>query len=161
MIQNSWVRSQAFNFDQFPLPLSDSQSESQEIVNEIWQRFYRMHQAGYIAEVLNIQEYICPYVERIHDDCPDNLVNQIIANYTQEEEEEEGEDSVEPELPVTHEEALHALHTLRRYEEENIGNADFLRQLRRHEREISIRSHELRKQVTLDHWFIGTGGVGS
>ena len=93
-----------------------------------------MRQAGYIVEVPNVQEYISPYAERVQDDCPDDLVDQIVANYTQEEEEEEGEDSAEPELPVTHEEALHALHTLRRYEEENkCGNADLVRQLRQQE----------------------------
>jgi hypothetical protein len=116
-----------------------------------------MRQQGYLTDIPNIQEYISSYAERVEDDCPEDLVDDIVAQYTQSQEEEEGEEAelITPPPPITHEEALHSLHTLRRYEEENKdGNIDLLRILRSHEREISTRCFKSREQVTLDRWFL-------
>jgi hypothetical protein len=70
----------------------------------------------FIASTPNIQEYISPYIGRVEDDCPEDLADDIVAQYTQSQEEEEEEEEVEPVAsppPITHEEALHSLHILR------------------------------------------------
>ena len=74
-IQNCWARSQAVNFGQFPRPPPDLWLESQHLVDEIQIGLSRMRQAGYILEVLNVQDYISPYAERVEDTCPDDLVD--------------------------------------------------------------------------------------
>jgi len=75
------------------------------------------------------------------DNCPETLVDDIVAQYTQinaEEDKDKGEVVVQ-EL-VKHNEALHALSILRKYEEQNqFRNLDLLKVLRSHEREISSR----------------------
>ena len=115
-----------------------------------------MRQTGYIVEISDVREYISPYAEWVEDTCPNDLVDQIVANYSPAEEEEAEEHYIESEPPVAHEEALHALHLLRRYEEENTyGNVELLRLLRKQEREISARFQESHKQVRLDRWFMG------
>src|SRR6266536_4638090 len=155
-IQNCWARSQCIDFGQFPQPLSDLWTESQELIDSIRQGLYRMRQSGFITEVPNINDYISPYAEQVIDDCPETLVDDIIAQYTQinaEVDEDEGEVVVQ-EL-VKHNEALSTLHILRRYEEQNqFGNLDLLKVLRYQEREISSRLFKSREQVTLDQWFV-------
>ena len=75
------------------------------------------------------------------DDCPETLVDDIVAQYTQinaEEDKDKGEVVVQ-EL-VKYNEALHALSILRKYEEQNqFGNLDLLKVLRSYKREISSR----------------------
>ena len=73
-----------------------------------------MRQQGYLVDTPNIQEYISPYIERVEDDCPEDIVGDIVAQYTQSQEEEEVEPVASP-PPITHEEALHSLRVLRRY----------------------------------------------
>ncbi len=77
-----------------------------------------MRQSGFITEVPNINDYISPYAEQVIDDCPETLVDDIIAQYTQinaEVDKDKGEVVVQ-EL-VKYNEALSALHILQRYEE--------------------------------------------
>jgi hypothetical protein len=113
-----------------------------------------MRRLGYILDVPNVREYISPYAERVEDTCPDDLIDQIIANYSL-AEEEETKDPIEPKLPMSHEEALQALHLLRHYNEENAyGDGELLRMLRKQDREISTRLQGSCKQVRLDQWFI-------
>ena len=108
-------------------------------------------------EVPNIHDYISPYSEQVIDDCPETLVDDIVAQYTQINTEDEDNEEVVIQEPVKHDEALDALHILRKYEEQNqFGNLDFLKVLRSHEREISSRLLQSREQVTLDRWFIST-----
>jgi len=78
-IQNCWARSQCIDFGQFPQPLSDLWTESQELIDSIRQGLYRMRQSGFITEVPNINDYISPYAEQVIDDCPETLVDDIIA----------------------------------------------------------------------------------
>jgi hypothetical protein len=60
---------------------------------------------------------------------------------------------------ISPEKVLYSLNILRRYKEENQnGNLELLRMLRKHKREISQRSFQSREQVTLDQWFIGAKG---
>jgi hypothetical protein len=156
-IQNCWARSQAVDFGQFPLPPPDLWTESQQLVEEIRAGIYKMKERGYLVTVPNIREYISPYTEQVVDDSPDTLVDDIVAQYTQAEVDSEEEELVEELPPVMHEEALQALHTLRRYEEQNKhGNLELLRQLRTHEKELSLRFSSSRKQVRLDKWFLGS-----
>ena len=119
-----------------------------------------MRKWGYITVVPNVQEYISPYIEKVQDNCPDDLVDEIVTQYThiQEDDEEEDEPIIPP-LPVTHEEVMSALHILRRYEEENKnGNLDFLHQLRKQEREISRCLLKSKQQIRLDHWVLDDNG---
>ena len=160
-IQNCWARSQAVNFGQFPLLPSDLWTESQEVIGLIRQGIYSMRGKGYLVDVPNMREYISLYAEIVADDSPPgDLVDDIVANYTQAEVDEEEEDMiVEPVPAISHEEALQALHTLQRYEEENqYGDVDLLKLLRSHERDISLRYANSRQQVRLNRWFISSRG---
>jgi hypothetical protein len=147
------------NFGQFPRPPSNLWTESEEVIESIRQDLYQMRQKGYIQEVPNMREYISPYngpwSERIDDEGrAEDLIDEIVGHYTQQEEEEEEEFVVEPLPRVTHYEALQALHTLRRYEEEyDHSSSDFLRQLRAYERELEERNRKTRVQGRLDSWF--------
>jgi hypothetical protein len=58
---------------------------------------------------------------------------------------------------VMHKKALQALHTLQRYKEQNKHrNLKLLRQLRTHEKKLSLRFSSSRKQVRLNKWFFGS-----
>jgi hypothetical protein len=106
-----------------------------------------------------MREYISPYNDpwskRIDDEGrAEDLIDEIVGHYTQQEEEEEEEFVVEPLPRLTHHEALQALHTLRRYEEEyEHSRSDLLRQLRAYEREVEERNKNPRVQRRLDAWF--------
>ena len=165
-IQNCWSRSQCINFGQFPLPPSDLWAESQQVVEDIQAALNRLHQQGAILKVPNIREYISPYAEQVHDDAllsGDDLVDEIVANHSPAEEEEpELEDALPP--PITHNEALKALHILRRYKEENVANSDsggnfstLLRELRAEERDITSKQHGSMIQRTLYGFFTPMG----
>lgn len=89
-----------------------------------------MQRAGYILQVPNVQEYISPYAKRVEDTCPNDLVDQIVANYSPVEEEEADKHPVEPKPPIAHKEVLQALHILCHYNEENTyRDEEFLRLL--------------------------------
>jgi hypothetical protein len=84
------------------------------------------------------------------------LVNQIINENTQQEidlKKEKGQVYCKPLSPVTHNKALDALHTLRRYEEEyRYLNRVFARALRIFERDLTERYHNSLQQATLDRF---------
>ncbi len=128
-------------------------------MEEIRQGIYTLKNKGYIVDMPNVQNYISLYKEQVIDDCLEDLVDEIVGQYTQQEIEEDDGPAVEPPPPILHEEALRALHTLRQYEEENQhSNIELLRMLRSHKREISSRCFNSREQTRLDRWFLGTKG---
>jgi hypothetical protein len=161
-IQNCWARSQAVDFGQFPLPNMDIWSDSQDSIDEIRQGIYRMRERGFLVDITsNVRDYISPYIEKVFDQAPDNLVDDIVAHYIQQDvvDSDEEEAIVVPPPPITYEEALKALHTLRRYEEENkYGDLELLRKLRQHERSIGERFFTSKQQVKLDRWFLSEKG---
>jgi hypothetical protein len=67
----------------------------------------------------NIREYIFSYTEQVVNDSLNTLVNNIVAQYTQAKVNNKEEELVEEPPPVMHKKALQALHTLRRYKEQN------------------------------------------
>ena len=159
IIQNYQSRSQSINFRSRPLPLvlRDLQSDSRQEVDDIKQGLSRLCAAGYIIEVLNVKEYISPYSERVADvDPSSNLVDDIVAQYTTIQADEPNDDMpIEIPPPITLEEALKALYTLCRYKEENQANTgEFLRALRRQERELKRRQVEGKIQSQLDSWVV-------
>ena len=158
-IQSCWRRSQCIDFGSFPLPSSNVWTESEETIESIRQRLIQMRNHGLIQSIPSIKDYISPYSgpwnERIDDHVDlEELVDEIVAENTQQEvdiEDEEGQVHLEPLPLVLHHEALHALYTLRRYEEENKGSdGAFLRALRRFERDLTARYHGNLEQATLD-----------
>ena len=154
-IQNCWARSQVIDFGARPFP-ADFWAESQPQVDAIRQALYRLRQSGYITDVPNVHEYISPYAEQVNDSCPlDSLVDDIVAQYTKEQEEEEEEQRVEVALPkVSLQEALLALNTLCQYEEQNSGDLEVLRLLQRHERELLSTQLSSKAQTQLDSWLV-------
>ena len=121
-----------------------------------------MHQRGYITAIPNVREYISPYSspynERVGDnDNLNDLVDDIVAKHIEqeEEEEEEEEEVVEPLPPMTYQDALFALNTLRRFQEESkSSNIELLRHLRAFERDLNLKHQLSQHQVRLDRWFI-------
>jgi hypothetical protein len=57
-------------------------------------------------------------------------------------------------LKVSLQEALLALNTLCQYEEQNSGDLEVLRLLRRHERELLSTQLSSKAQTQLDSWFV-------
>ena len=55
---------------------------------------------------------------------------------------------------VSLQEALLALNTLYQYEEQNSGDLEVLRLLRRHERELLSTQLSSKAQTQLDSWFV-------
>jgi DDE superfamily endonuclease len=175
-IQSCWRRSQAIDYGAFPLfQRSVPQSvwtECEAEIDSIRRGLIRMKAQGYIQSIPNLHDYISPYSgpwsERVddHGDLED-LVDEIVATHIQQdvdEEEEEGQLIQEPLPLVSHSEALTALHTLRRYEEEyKWSDGAFLRALRSFERDLGERYHDSLEQVTLDRYFIlrSQGSQGS
>ena len=159
-IQACWSQSQCVNFDQFSQPPLDHWTESAEELNSIQQILYKMRNKEYILDVSsNIQEYISlysdPWSERVDDeDNSEKLVDDIVSHYLSEEIENDEDQTAVSLPPITHCQALDALHTLQRYEEEHAqGNSELLYQLQVFERELSHRRTESAKQVRLDRWF--------
>lgn len=152
-IQNCWARSQAIDFGSRPLPSPDLWAESQSQLDTIRQSLIQLKDSGYITVVPNIQEYISPYIERVEDDSSSSLVDEIIAQYTTTQEEEdlvEGESIQQPK--VTRQEAQVALNTLRQYEEQNHGDIQLLKLLRRREQELFSAQLSSKQQSQLTHW---------
>ena len=107
---------------------------------------------------MTISPYSGPWNERVNDHRElAELVDQIIEENTQQEidlEEEEGQVHCEPLPPVTHNEALDALHILRRYEEEyRYSDGVFARVLQIFERDLAERYHDSLQQATLDRFW--------
>lgn len=151
-IQNCWARSQCLDFGQFPLPLTNIWTESQELIESIRLGLYRLRQSGHIISVPDTYSYISPYAEQVADDYPEDLVNDIVAQYTQIEQEEDAEEVVVREL-VGHKEAMNALNVLRMYEEQSqSGNLELLKLLRSYERDLLSRYFQSRQQGSLDSW---------
>ena len=152
-IQNCWARSQAIDFGSRPLPSPDMWAESQPQLDAIRQTLYRLKESGYIAAIPNIQEYISPYTERVEDNCPDSLVDEIVSQYIiQEQEEDKEESNIHQQVKVTSQEALLSLDTLRRYEEQNNGDLQLLKLLRRREQELISSQLSSIQQSQLDNW---------
>src|SRR5947209_2243256 len=94
-----------------------------------------------------------------------DLIDEIVANHSPSEEEELefNEEAIFP--AITHNEALKALHILRRYKEENAANDNsggnssaLLREIRAEERDITSKQHGSRIQCILESFFTpGTG----
>jgi hypothetical protein len=60
----------------------------------------------------------------------------------------------EPLPLITHDQALHALHTLRRYEEEyRYSDGEFAKVLRSFERDLAERYQDSLQQATLDRFW--------
>jgi hypothetical protein len=156
-IQDCWARSQIIDFGARRFPSPDLWAVSQPQLDFIRQTLYRLKNLGYIASVLNVHEYVSPYIEQVNDDCPpDSVVDEIVAQYTTEQEQEieeviEGEEAIQV-AKVTCQEALNALNTLRQYEEQNSGNLDLLKLLRRHEIELLNSQIKSKSQKQLDSW---------
>jgi predicted transcriptional regulator len=159
-IQSCWRKSQCIDFGSFPLPLN-VWTESEETIESIRQRLVQMRNRGFIQSIPNVKDYVSlysgPWNERIDDYIElEELVDKIVAENTQQEvdEDEEGQVYLEPLPLVSHQEALYALHTLRRYEEAYKGSDGvFLRALRSFERDLAVRYHGALEQVTLDKFW--------
>jgi hypothetical protein len=85
-------------------------------------------------------------------------VDDIVAQYTQTEQEEEEEETI-VQNPIEHSEAFNALHILRKYEEQSqSNNHELLRILRSYERSILSRQSQSRQQGSLDSWLLASRG---
>jgi hypothetical protein len=161
-IQSCWRRSQCIDLGAFPALSSDLWSESEHTIDQIRESLVQMRTRGIIQQIPNMHDYISPYSgpwnERVNDHRElAELVDQIIDENTQQEinlEEEEGQVHCEPLSPVTHNKALDALHTLRRYKEEyRYSDGVFARALRIFERDLAERYHDSLQQATLDRFW--------
>jgi hypothetical protein len=104
--------------------------------------------------MFQICENISPYIERVEGDYSDNLVDDIVTQYsTIQQEEEVGVEEAIQQPEVTCQEALLALDTLRRYEEQNNnGDIQLLKLLHRRERELSSSQFNSKQQAKLSSW---------
>jgi len=104
-----------------------------------------MRQRGIIQSVPDIHKYISPYCgpwsERVDDYGKlEELVDIIVEENTQQEVDLEDRVDQEPLPPISHNKALQALHTLKRYEEEyRLLDRALLKALCRFKRDLAKR----------------------
>jgi hypothetical protein len=162
-IQNCWGRSQCIDWGHQPststiIVEGTPWDELDGQLSSIRTQLQDLRSKGAINEVPNIKDFIDGLDEVVTDE-PEDLVDQIVQQYQPEELEEGDSDNEFPLPKVTNTEALHHLHELRRYEEQqhyHIVMTDLLQILRRYERELAKRQHnENKKQVDLRHWING------
>jgi hypothetical protein len=110
-----------------------------------------------LLQIFQISKNISRHtVKRVQDYCPDNLVDEIVACYTQEDKDNRSEEEQELEPLVTYHQALFAIDTLLKYKKQNkYRNTELLSVLRAQERDISARCFASKEQVTLDRWCRG------
>jgi hypothetical protein len=78
-------------FGQFPLCLTDIWLELQELVELIRRGLYRLRQSAHIINVPDTHDYISPDTERVAENYPEGHIDDIIAQCTQIEQEEDTE----------------------------------------------------------------------
>lgn len=127
-------------------------------LDDIRTQLQDLRNKGAINKVPNIKDFINGPDEVVIDE-PEGLVDQIIQQY-QPKELEEGDSNDELLLPkITNSKALHHLHELCRYKEQQDHDfkiIDILQTLRRYKRELTRRHHnENRKQVDIRYWING------
>ena len=158
-IQNCWAKSQCIDWGNEPstsiiVVEGTPWDKLDRQLDSIRTQFQDLRNKGAINEVPNIKDFIDSPDEVVADE-PEGLVDQIVQQY-QPEEPEEGDSNDELLLlKVSNFEALHYLHELRRYKEQqdhHFAMTDLLQILRRYERELVRRYYnENKKQVDIHH----------
>jgi hypothetical protein len=114
----------------------------------------QMAQISGVQDLLTVEEFINPPAEDI-DDQEGDIVEAIIETYSQDQEDdvgEEGDGEIEP--PVLISEAISALETLQRFEIAREDGSQNIRVLDSLARELSALQVSKKSQRTLDSFFV-------
>ena len=130
-----------------PIPATPEPELKQEIQHTLDQ----LQQAQHILEVEDLTTFINPPEETITADS-DDLEEHIIAQFTHEEEEDSDEEVIH-EPPITASQALESLRTLRLWEEQRGGNITLISQLNAEELQISAQKVQNMRQGDIRVFF--------
>ena len=105
-----------------------------------------------VQELMDIKTFLNPIEETVQD-TPDDIENQVLAQYMPEvEEDSEEELDILPKVSI--EEAIAAIQKLRLYEEQQIeGSPGFIHELERYEHTIWRRKLDLQSQQDIRSYF--------
>ena len=110
---------------------------------------------GQIRERMNIQSFLNPITEEVHDQ-HENIFEAIIARYN-EKREAKSDEEVKEVRQVSAAEALFALRTLQTHEEQQkSGDPALTKALRKHKRELQLRKITVLRQGNLGSWLEAT-----
>ena len=132
-------------------PSGDEWSDSRELMTPIVTDLIAMERQGQIRERMNIQSFLNPITEEVHDQ-EEDIFEAIIARHG-EEREAESDEEVEEVPRVSVSEALSALRILQTHEEQQkLGDPALTKALRKHERELQLRKTVVLRQSNLGSW---------
>ena len=122
------------------------------VMNDIQTSFSQLQVSMPVQELMDIKTFLNPIEETVQD-TPDDIENQVLAQYMPEvEEDSEEELDILPKVSI--EEAIAAIQKLRLYEEQQIeGSPGFIHELERHERTIWRRKLDLQSQRDIRSYF--------
>ena len=153
-IANCWSHSTVLGRKFGPATLADSaKAEHKELYKDIERKIKDLEQAGRIRCPMAIENFISPPDEEV-DDNDDDIMEQIVARYG--EEDEDGEPEKEDMATrISDADGLKAMLIFQQYEEQQEhGDKGLLEHISRHERVIKAREKQKLKQTTLDAFYI-------
>ena len=116
-ITNCWARSQCIDFGSNPqipnhILLANRWAAMEQDLKDFEWRLNALKERGVVESVpRNVQDFIDPPYEQVVDPT-DDLIDQIVDSFMPDENPEDDEPLVTPDNPVSHVEALHALHEI-------------------------------------------------
>lgn len=107
-----------------------------------------------IQDLMDIKSFLNP-ADEIVQDSPDDIDNQILAEYApQQESDESDEESIEPPPKKTIDEAIAAIQLLSLYEEQQVeGSPSFICALNSHEQVLWSRKLAMQRQSDIRSYF--------
>ena len=140
------------------LSLDDSNSiqplHNQELVKEMERGLQRLELANNIQQAIDINQFLNPADEQVHDDLM-SVDDAVLSQFSSQENEEQEEDEDWRVLPqILAPEALESLYKLQLHEEQQVeANQELIQLLRRHERVLLGRKQEKQQQIDIRHYF--------
>ena len=121
-------------------------------MNDIQTSFSQLQVSMPVQELMDIKTFLNPIEETVQD-TPDDIKNQVLAQYMPEvEEDSEEELDILPKVSI--EEAIAAIQKLCLYEEQQIeGSPGFIHELERYEHTIWRRKLDLQSQQDIRSYF--------
>lgn len=136
----------------------DSQQPYQEpidstVMNKIQQIFSLLQLSTPIQDLMDIKAFLNPADEVIQDS-PNEVDNQILAQYAPAEEKDDSDEELEILPKVSSDEAIRAIQQLHLYEEQQAeGSSTFIHELDKHEQVLWSRKLAMQSQRDIRSYF--------
>jgi hypothetical protein len=160
IISNCWIKSCCLGFPEGPQTFEQYKNRPRPVEQlplpieqeaELYQLSERLQRRGRIYEIMDISRLVNPPEELITDR-EDEIEERIVAQWDP-EVAAESEEEVEEVEKVSVGQAIKALETVLRHEEQQ-GDASAVLLLQRHQHELRQRREASRRQQQIDNYFI-------